>query len=108
MSEEENQVEGVPEMPRARGRAVVLKPGEKVLPPDLSLVPVLTGPNRRLAFRADHTTINCINEHLDRVGGTTAHVISPSDAIRALIQRGAAAYLADERNQIDDEDSDDE
>ena len=90
-------------MPRARGRAVVLKPGEKVLAPDLRLIPVLTGPSRRLAFRADHVTTDCINAHLERVSKTTATVVSPSEAIRALIQRGAAAYLEDERNQTDED-----
>jgi hypothetical protein len=90
------------------GRAVILKPGETVLPPSPYLIPELTGPNRRLAFRSDNTTTDCINEHLDRVGETTACVVSPSEAIRGLIQRGARAYREDERDQTDDESNDDE
>ena len=88
------------DLPKPRGAAVMVGPDGKLPPADMSLVPPTTGDSIRAAFRADHVTLADMEEHLRRIEAMApGAVITLTDAIRSLIQRGARAFREDERNQ---------
>lgn len=79
-----------PELPKGRGRAVILPPGEKLRMFTEEELPQCSGPTRRIAFRADATDVDCLNRELDRLHEIApSHIITVADALRSLIRRGA-------------------
>jgi hypothetical protein len=59
----------------------------------MSLIPPLTGDSIRLNFRADHVTLDDIEEHMRRLEAMAPGIaITLSDTLRSLVQRGAKAY----------------
>lgn len=86
-----------PKQPRARGQAILIPPGEKRPEADLSAIPDIEGETIRIAFRADRTTVDLVNEHLDRLAKLApGMVVTVSDAVRSLIHKGAEAYRDDD------------
>jgi hypothetical protein len=90
------------QLPKSRPIARVR--GGKRLEVDLSMVPPTTGESIRVAFRADTVTLADIEEHLRRLEARAPGiVITLTDAVRSLVQRGAEAYRQqDDRNREDD------
>jgi hypothetical protein len=90
------------EPPKPRVATVVIRDGKRP-PVDLSLIPPVAGETIRLGFRADTVTCSDIQAHLDRITSRAPGVaIAMSDAVRSLIQRGAAAFEEDDRTKQED------
>jgi hypothetical protein len=95
------------EVPKQRGRAVVIGPKQRRQPVDTSLIPALIGETIRIGFRGDAVTVGDINSHLDRLERRAPGLmISASDAIRSLIRRGEQGFCEDERREQSNPDED--
>jgi len=90
------------ELPKHRGKAVVIGPGQKRLAVDLSMIPPLVGDTIRIGFRGDAATVDDINEHLDRLERCAPGMaISVSDGIRSLLKRGAESFREGDTKEDD-------
>jgi hypothetical protein len=98
------------EPPKARGVAVLRRPGDPFPePPTADVVPELHGETIKLNFMADAAIVDVVNEHIERLSRRTVLVTTASDAIRSLLVEGARSYrakISDQKTSTDDENND--
>jgi hypothetical protein len=88
-------------LPTPRVVAVVGKPGQPLPVMTATSVP---GTTMKMSFRATEENIRDIGENIDRLATSSpGTLVTPTDATRSLIRRGAEAFRQDERDQQDED-----